>query len=804
MGGRNFIFSGLIIKIQIITMIKNRFIPLAFLSLLSISTAIFAQTVRNNAGAGRVAAFRQHEALRGSSPYQKMQWRNVGPDLISGRVTEVAGIPGNKNIIYASFATGGFWKTTDAGENWIPLTDKLGTLSIGAFALAPSNPDIIYLGTGEANIFRASLPGMGAYKSTDGGKNWTSIGLINTGTIARILVHPKDPNTVYVAAGGNEWSYNNDRGVFKTTDGGKTWSKILGSDEKTGAVDMVMDPTNPDLVIVSTWNRIRRRWSDPIPEDGDHLYKTTDGGKSWRKLTAGLPETKYTGRVGLAFSKSNPNVVYAYVDNHTSKRDPKPGELDPYGRPIQVIPFGVQVYRSEDKGDTWKKVSTEDDKLERFAGTYGWVFGQIRVDPNDENVVYIMGVPLAKSTDGGKTFNAMRATDKDSDGQHGDNHALWIDPTNSQYIINGNDGGVVLSYNGGAKWKNFFRKIPTTQFYNITYDMKQPYNIVGSVQDEGSFMGSIKNTFGKKPEGIMAWDDAPGGEGTIIAMDPKDPDIMYASTFYGRLTKSDLRMPKTEWGKKPHPDSVRTRDIYPKKADDEEVHRGEWLAYTMISPHDNKTLYHGFQYLFESNDGGNTWKRISDDLTYNDKTRMGRTPYAINHQAITAIDESPLKKGLLYAGTDDGRVWRRAADGKFESIMNGIPQNAHVSRLVASAFKEGRVYLTLSNRREDDDKPYIYVSEDKGTTWRSIAANLPASPVNVVREDNKNPNILYCGTDMGIYVSTDRGASWKSLQANLPSTVSVNDLFIHPRDRNLVIATYGRGVYVMDDISSIK
>ena len=804
MGGRNFIFSGLIIKNQIIIMIKYRLIPLAVLSLLFIISASVAQTIRNTAGVGRVAAFKQHEALRISSPYAKMQWRNVGPDLISGRVTEVAGIPGNKNIIYASFATGGFWKTTDAGENWMPLTDKLGTLSIGAFALAPSNPDIIYLGTGEANIFRASLPGMGAYKSTDGGKTWSSIGLTNTGTIARILVHPTDPNTVFVAAGGNEWSYNNDRGVFKTTDGGKTWNRILGSDEKTGAVDMVMDPTNPDLIIVSTWNRIRRRWSDPVPEDGDYLYKTTDGGKNWRKLTAGLPETKFTGRIGLSFSKSNPNVVYSYVDNHTSKRDPKPGELDPYGRPIQVIPFGVQVYRSEDKGDTWRKVSTEDDKLERFAGTYGWVFGQIRVDPNDENVVYIMGVPLAKSTDGGKTFNVMRATDKESDAQHGDNHALWIDPTNSQYIINGNDGGVVLSYNGGAKWKNFFRKIPTTQFYNITYDMKQPYNIIGSVQDEGSFMGSIKNTFGKKPEGFMAWDDAPGGEGTIIAMDPKDSDIMYASTFYGRLTKSDLRMPKTEWGKKPHPDSIRTRDIYPKKANDEEVHRGEWLAYTMISPHDNKTIYHGFQYLFESNDGGNTWKRISDDLTYNDKTRMGRTPYAINHQAITAIDESPLKKGLLYAGTDDGRVWRRNADGKFESIMNGIPQNAHVSRLVASAFKEGRVYLTLSNRREDDDKPYIYVSEDKGTTWKSIASNLPASPVNVIREDNKNPNTLYCGTDMGIYVSTDRGISWRSLQNNLPSTVSVNDLFIHPRDRNLVIATYGRGVYVMDDISAIK
>ena len=772
-----------------------------FLMLSFFSTA----QVRDNAGAARVASFKLHQQLNAASPYKNLQWRNVGPDLISGRVTEVAGIPGNRNIIFASFATGGFWKTVDAGENWMPLTDQLGTLSIGAFALAPSNPDIIYLGTGESNIFRASLPGMGAYKSIDGGKTWTAIGLTNTGTIARILVHPQNPDVAYVAAGGNEWSYNNNRGVYKTTDGGKSWIRILGNDEKTGAIDLVMDPTNPDLIIASTWNRIRRRWSDPVPEDGDYIYKTVDAGKTWSKLTNGLPETKYTGRVGLCFSKSKPNVVYAYLDNHTPKRDPKPGELDPYGRPIQVIPYGVQVYRSEDKGENWKKVSTEDDKLERFAGTYGWVFGQIRVDPNDENIVYIMGVPLAKSTDGGKTFTAMRATDKDSDAQHGDNHALWIDPTNSSYIINGNDGGVVLSYNGGAKWKNFFRKIPTTQFYNITYDMKQPYNIVGSVQDEGSFMGSIKNTFGKKPEGIMAWDDAPGGEGTIIAMDSKNSDIMYASSFYGRLMKSDLRMPKKAWGQKPHPDSIRTKDIFPKKTDDEEVHRGEWLAFTMISPHDNKTIYHGFQYLFESKDGGDSWKRISEDLTYNDKSRMGKTPYAINHQAITAIDESPIKKGLLYAGTDDGRVWMRPADGAaFLSTMKGIPQNAHVSRIVASSHQENRVYLTLSNRREDDDKPYIYVSDDKGMTWRSIAANLPASPVNVIREDDKNPLRLYCGTDMGIYYSNNGGKSWSSLQANLPATVSVQDLFIHPRERNLVIATYGRGVYSLDDLGALK
>ena len=776
-----------------------------FVSMFLLCNSLLFAQLKERVGSERVMSFKQQQSMIAASPFKKLTWRNVGPDLISGRCTEVQGVPGNKNIIFASFASGGFWKTTDAGETWTALTDALGTQAIGSFAVAPSNMDVIYIGTGEANIFRASFPGMGVFKSIDGGKSWKSLGLENTGTISRIVVHPSNPDVVYVSAGGNEWSYNNDRGVYKSENGGKTWAKVLGSDEKTGGVDIVMDPSDPNTLIVSQWNRIRRRWSDPVPEDGDYLYKTTDAGKTWKKLTSGLPETKFTGRIGLNFSKSNPNVVYAYVDNHTPKREPKEGELDPYGRPIQVIPYGVQVYRSDDKGENWSKVSTEDEKLERFAGTYGWVFGQIRVDPNNENVVYIMGVPLAKSVDGGKTFNVMRGSDKDSEQMHGDNHALWIDPSNSDYIINGNDGGVILSYNGGAKWKNFFRKIPTTQFYNVTYDMSTPYNILGSVQDEGSYMGSIKNEFGKKPDGIKPWQDAPGGEGTIIAVDPKNSDIVYASSFYGRLMRSDLRMPRVPWGQKANPDSVRSKDIFPTKAADEEVHRGEWLAYTMLSPHDNNVIYHGFQYLFQSTDQGKSWKRISDDLTYNDKSRMGRTPYAINHQAITAIDESPIKKGLLYVGTDDGRVWMRDGEtSSFNLVMKGIPQNAHTSRLVASSHKEGRVYLTLSNRREDDNKAYVYVSDDKGNTWKSISSNLPNSPANVIREDALNSSILYCGTDMGVYVSKDAGKSWSSLQCNLPATVSVQDLFIHPRDRNLVIATYGRGVYVMDDISSIK
>lgn len=756
-------------------------------------TLVISATAQNrpSTGADRQKAFQQHKALIAKSPYTSLAWRNVGPDNISGRVSEVLGVPGNRNIIWASFATGGFWKTEDAGKSWKPLFDQEGTLSVGSFDVSKSNPSIIYLGSGEANIFRASLPGMGVYKSEDGGKSWKHIGLENTSTISRVIIHPTNPDVVYVAATGNEWSHNKERGLYQTTDGGKSWKRLI-TEDPNGVIDLVMHPTDPNTMYASTWNRIRLRWSDPTPQDGDYIWKTTDGGKTWKKLTNGLPQTKFTGRVGLALSRSNPNILYAYIDNHTPKREPRAGELDPYGRPIQVIPYGVQVWKSEDAGNSFTKVSTEDDKLERFAGTYGWVFGQIRVDPTNPDVVYIMGVPMAKSTDGGKTFNAMRP-DRGSERNHGDHHALWIDPTDPNYWINGNDGGVALTYDGGKTLNNFFDVIPTTQFYNITYDMNTPYNVIGSVQDEGSFMASVKNTFGTKDPSIQKWRDAPGGEGTIHAVDPTNPSLIYSSTFYGRLTRSTV-----------FPDSIASKNIFPVKGADEAVHRGEWLAYTLLSPHDNKTIYHGFQYLFKSTDQGETWKRISGDLTYNDTTRMGRTPYAINHQAIVAIDESPLNKGVLYVGTDDGRVWVTMNDGgEWKEITKGLPERVHVSRLVASKYDAATVYLTMSDRREDNIKPYLFRSTDHGKTWTSLSGSLPPSPVNVVREDPRNANILYCGTDMGVYISKDKGKTWQSIQGNLPATVSVNDLFVHPRDYNLVIGTYGRGVWVLDNLSTL-
>ena len=679
-------------------------------------------------GSDKMKAFAAQQQLMAKSPYKDLTWRNVGPDIVSGRCTQVLGVPGNKNVLFASFATGGFWKSSDAGKTWSSLFDNQGTLSIGAFAVSKSNPDVLFLGTGESNIFRASLSGMGVYKSTDGGKTWAHSGLENTGTISRVIIHPQDPNTIYVATTGNEWSYNKERGLYKSTNGGKSWKRLLNEDPN-GVIDLVMHPTDPNTMYASTWNRIRLRWSDPTPADGDHIWKTTDGGKTWSVLSNGLPETKFTGRVGISLSASNPNVLYAYIDNHTPKRDPKPGELDPYGRPISIVPMGVQVWKSTDAGASFSKASTEDDKLERFSGTYGWVFGQIRVDPTNENVVYIMGVPMAKSTDGGKTFNAIRP-ERTSEWIHSDNHDIWIDPTDPNYILNANDGGAMASYDGGKNWNNFFDVLPTTQFYNITYDMSTPFNIIGSAQDHGSFMASIKSNYGVKDSSIKMWKRAPGGEGTIHAVDPTDPNLIYSSTFYGRLTRARL-----------FKDSTSMVNIYPQKAADEEMHRGEWLAYTFMSPHDNKTIYHGFQYLFKSTDQGNTWKRISGDLSYNNKEKMGKTPYAINHQAIVAIDESPFTKGVLYVGTDDGRVWITKNDGgEWKEISAGLPVNSHVSRLVASKYDAGTIYVTLSDRREDNITPYIFRSTDYGATWTKITTDLPASPVNVVREDPKNAN----------------------------------------------------------------
>jgi photosystem II stability/assembly factor-like uncharacterized protein len=527
------------------------------------------------------------QALYQSSPYKNLQWRAIGPDVISGRVTDVIGIPGDTNIMYAAYATSGVWKTIDAGKSWKPIFDEQSTLSIGDIALAPSDPNVLYVGTGEANIFRASLPGRGLFRSSDAGKTFQSAGLENTGTIARIIVHPTDPKTVWVAAGGKEWIYNEDRGVYKTTDGGTTWTKVLYQNEKTGCIDLVIDPTNPEVLYASMWNRIRRRYSDPIPEDGDMLYKSLDGGKTWKSIAQGLPSTAQTGRIGLAISPSQPNTLYAFVDDHNIKRQPEANETDSYERKVQKVVIGGAIYRSDDGGATWNKRGEVHDFFKPFSGTYGWVFSQIRVHPTRPDEIYALGVSLGHSIDGGKTWKKIEPKTH----IHGDNHGMWFDPTNPSRIILGNDGGVSITYDGGKNWRNFFDKMQTTQFYTISYDMAQPFNVLGSVQDEGTWSANVMHKPGDTTSTHRKWSYAPGGEGTQIRVDPRNENIVFSCTYYGRLMKSNMaeKVDSLKYGKIKLFDVGRIDSL-----------RGEWLAGTIISRHNPDVIYHGLQHLYKS------------------------------------------------------------------------------------------------------------------------------------------------------------------------------------------------------------
>jgi photosystem II stability/assembly factor-like uncharacterized protein len=728
-----------------------------------------------------------------SSPYKELNWSHIGPVNVSGRSTDIAVVaPKGKNYtIYAATASGGVWKTVNEGTTWEPVFERAASTSIGDIAISPTDPEVIWVGTGEANIFRSSQAGCGIYRSTDGGKTWAHMGLADSYTIARIVVHPQNPDVVYVAASGHEWTDNAERGVFKTGDGGKSWEKILYVNERTGVIDLVMDSADSNTLYACTWQRVRLKWNDPrnFPGYSDSgIHKTTDGGKTWKPINTGLPDGQSRGRIGIDVCLKKPNVLYALVDNYEKSDTGTPaGGADSYGRPSSGRIKGATLYRSDDRGETWKLAAptTPEAKtlMERHSGTYGWVFGQVRVDPNDDKTVYIMGVPLSVSRDGGKTFRELQ-------GMHGDHHGLWIDPDNSGYIVNANDGGIAISYDGGENWRGFTDNLPVCQFFNIAYDMSTPFRVYGSMQDHGSFRGQVlrktERFSGKILEGFEAvrFEEAPGGEGCSHAIDPANPDIVYSAGFYGHIERSDLSLPETE----------RTKGLLHQAYPDEPPLRGQWVAPFIISTHNNETIYHGMQYLFRSFNRGDIWERISPDLTYNAAAEMGDIPY----HTIFAISESPLRPGLIYIGTDDGKVQVTRDGGKaWSEIMSGLPYQKWVSRIVASAFDLGTVYMTQNGKRHDDFTPYVWKSTDFGKTWASIAGNIPFGPVNVIREDPVDKNILYVGTDGGVFVTKDGGKGWGVLGGNLPM-VYVHDLIIHPRDNVIVIATHGRGMWAVD------
>ncbi len=745
------------------------------------------------AAPNRLAWYDQHVAMKESSKFKDLKWQFIGPTNISGRVTDVA-VPtprGKSYTFYVATASGGVWKTDNEGTTWTPVFEHGVSTQIGDVTVAPSNADIVWIGLGEANIFRSSMAGAGVYKSTDAGATWTRMGLAGTHTIPRIVIHPTNPDIVYVASSGHEWTYDENRGVYKSTDGGKTWQKILYVNDQTGVIDLVIDPSDPNTLYAATWQRIRQRWNDPRNEpdySGSGIYKSTDAGATWKPINVGLPAAKYRGRIGIDLCRAKPNVLYAFVDNYeiASFKDGKgkddkgkrnkaeSARKDSYGRPIGGVIHGAEVYRSDNKGKSWRKVSESNKYMRSLSATYGWVFGQVRVDPNDENTIYVMGLALNVSHDGGKTFKRLH-------GMHGDHHALFIDPDNSNYLLNGNDGGSVISYDGGKNWRSFTDQIPAVQFFNIGFDMDTPFHVYGSIQDHGSFRGTVNLERGRDRIPRVEFERAPGWEGSSHVVDPTDPNTVYAAGFYGSIYRQDM-------------ESGKRTNLVPKAGSNEQALRGQWVAPFILSPHNPRILYHGMNFLFRSWDRGDKFEKISPDLTYNDPDKKGDIPY----QTISTISESPFQLGLIYVGTDDGKVHVTHDSGRhWKEIMYGIAPDRWISRIVASQYAKGTVFMAQNGKRHDDFTPYLWKSTDFGKTWQSIVANIPSGPINVIREDPKNRNVLYVGTDLGVYVSIDAGNSWDVLPNSLPTTF-VADLIIHPRDDVMVIATHGRGMYALD------
>jgi len=736
-------------------------------------------------GSEKHSMYEGHEQLRESSTFKDLHWQFIGPSNISGRCTDVeaVGPKGQNYTIWVATASSGVWKSINEGVTFEPVFENQGTSTIGDLAVTPSNPEVVWVGSGEANIFRSSNPGCGVWKTTDGGETWNHMGLEETFTISRILVHPINPDVVFVAAAGHEWTENKDRGLYKTTDGGVNWEKILYKGPESGINDLVMDPVNPDVLYATTWQRTRLKWNDPRTYE-DHknngIWKTTDGGKSWKQLENGLPPSKYMGRTGIDVAKSNPSIVYAFVDDYEVAFKAKEGELDAYDRPKQDVIKGATVYRSDDAGENWHQVSglTEETKknMSGHSGTYGWVFAQIRVDPNDENRIYTMGLWINVSTDGGATFEPIRRK------IHADQHGMWIDPDNSNYILAAHDGGISVSYDKGENWRSFIKELPMAQFYNVEYDMNEPFRVYGSIQDHHSFYSEVDLSGGKDKIRPTDWEYTLGAEGSTHVVDPRDNSSIFASLFYGILAKATVEgyPGDMEW-------------VLPQTFPEEAEFRGQWVAPTILSVHNPDIVFHGVQHVLKSTDKGGTWKKISEDLTYNNPEKQGD----ISYQTISALEESEFNSNLLYAGTDDGRLWRTKDGGEsWEDIRKEPLPVRWVSRIVASKYDFGTLYVTQTGRRDDDAAVYVWRSRDFGSSWEDISANIPAGPVNVIREDPMDKNILYLGTDVGVYVSRNSAESWEVL-GDLPCTY-VHDLAIHPRENMIIVATHGRGMFVLD------
>jgi photosystem II stability/assembly factor-like uncharacterized protein len=781
----------------------------------------------------RLAGYSKRLEMQQASLLKNVELRSVGPTVMSGRAVDIDANPDDPTHFYIAYASGGLWKTENNGISFLPLFDDQAVLTIGDIAVDWQHDETIWVGTGENNSSRSSYSGTGIYKSTDKGKSWQHAGLEETHHIGRIIIHPDDPNTAWVAALGHLYSYSDARGVYKTTDGGKSWDKTLYVNDSTGVIDLVIDPNNPDVLYAAAWQRMRFAWNFVESGNGSGIYKSTDGGENWQLLTteeSGFPTGNGVGRIGLAIYPQDSNILYASLDNQNRrpKEEDQPeltkdslrtmsGErflqlsddaineyLDQYNfpekytaqgvkkmvregkiAPVALVEFvedansllfdtqviGAEVYRSDDGGKTWKK--THEKYLDAMFFSYGYYFGEIRVAPDTADRIYLLGVPLIKSEDGGKTFKSINKA-----GVHADHHALWVSPTKAGHLINGNDGGINISYDDGENW--FKANTPAVgQFYTIAVDMDKPYNVYGGLQDNGVWGGpsTYREGSGWHASGEYPYKRIYGGDGMQVQVDFRDNNTVYTGSQFGFYARIDKR-------------TGARKSVRPRHELGERPLRFNWQTPILLSRHNQDILYFGANKLFRSMDKGETFQPISGDLTLGG--RKGDVPYG----TLTTISESPLRFGLLYAGSDDGLI-HITRDGGFswQRISDNLPQNLWVSRVEASKHDTAAVYVSLNGYRFDDFTAYLYRSTDFGQNWQDLGKNLPHEPINVVREDPENPDILYVGTDHALYVSLDRGATFMSMFKGLPAA-PVHDLVVHPRDKDLVVGTHGRSIYI--------
>jgi len=787
----------------------------------------------------RLKGIEKKKALISNSLVKNLGCKSIGPSVMSGRVVDVDVNPDDPSIFYVAYASGGLWKTINNGQSFSPLFDDQTVITIGDIAVDWKN-NRIWVGTGENNSSRSSFSGVGIFESKDDGKTWVHKGLEESQHIGRIILHPSNPDIVWVAVIGHLYSDNPERGIYKTMDGGSSWQKQLFIDDHTGAIDLIMDPQNPDQLYASTWDRSRRAWNLTESGKGSGIYSTNDGGNSWKSLStslSGFPTGATCGRIGLALSKrDNITFLYAVVDNQARRLKLEKEEkkdlllksdfklmskedflkiptvklkkyLNTYGFPEKYTAdkvkelvksnkikpsalndyledanaalfgsddpiFGAEIYRSEDYGKSWHKQNSKD--LDGLFNSYGYYFGQIRTESDNPDRVYIQGVPMLISEDGGKTWKSI-----DGDNVHGDYHALWLNPKKKGHLISGNDGGVNISYDYGKTWTKC--NTPSVgQFNGIAVDLEEPFNVYGGLQDNGVWTGSSSNTESLDwyQSGDYGFKSILGGDGMQVAVDTRNNETIYTGFQFGNYFRINKNKKSEKY-------------ISPKHELGDRPLRFNWETPIQLSSFNMDILYLGANKLYRSMNQGKDWEAISEDLTNGGKP--GDVPYG----TLSALHESSLKYGLIYTGSDDGKVSLTRDGGEIWSdISKGLPQGLWVSKIQASKYQKPRVYLSLSGYRNDDFAPYLYVSEDYGTSWNKIGNELPMEPINVIKEDPNNEDLLYVGTDNGLYISFDRGKNFMALNKDLPN-VAIHDLVLHPRDHTLVLGTHGRSLYTV-------